>query len=238
MKKNNTIKERVIRSNRSVRLIAVTVLISSLIAALAGDISAQQQNRARYSEEERKALHKEHTAHIIEKLDLTKEQEEKLLPLLEEGMGLHGPDGFKRSRRSDGRIGMGHFCDSDHPHSFRNSERGDRIRGRAGRMMKRHAEMAGHNRGCRCTRIPDGSYHNGKVNRSNRLPGFNRHSDLSHRRGFHGKSVDKNDRLMNRRHEQMKEIEKILTKDQIEKLHIIHMELRKEMLEKETSDDR
>ena len=43
---------------------------------------------------------------------------------------------------------------------------------------------------------------------------------------------------MNRRHEQMKEIEKILTKDQIEKLHIIHMELRKEMLEKEASDDR
>ena len=43
---------------------------------------------------------------------------------------------------------------------------------------------------------------------------------------------------MNQRREHMGKIEKILTKDQIEKLHIIHMELRKEMLEQEASDDR
>ena len=219
MRKKNSIEEKVLRIKLPVRIIAVAVLTSSMIIAVAGEVSAQQRNRPRYTEEEREAIHKEHTARIIDRLDLTKEQEEKLLPLLEEGIGLHRNGHFARNRRS--KRGEGNAC----------------------RMAGRHAEMAGHFRNCRFAARPDDSYHNGKVNRPKRkfvsdsCRGLSHGRDF-HRKSFHRRSFHKNGPLMGRRQERRKAIEKILTREQIEKLHDIHMELRKEMLEEEASDDR
>ncbi|MBN2185480.1 MAG: hypothetical protein JW746_09145 [Candidatus Krumholzibacteriota bacterium] len=219
MRKKSTVKEKAVRVKLPARMIAVTIMISWMLAALAGEVSAQQPNRPRYTEEERKAVHEEHIALIIEKLGLTREQEERLRPLLEEGIGLHRMDRFARDRMSEKRNGM------------------------PGRTMRPNDGKARCCRDHRYARRPDDSYHNGRVNRSEKRSGSDCRFDLSpgrgsHGRSFHGRSFHKNDRLRDHRHEHRKAIEEILTKEQIEKMHDIHMELRKEMLDEEASDER
>ncbi len=219
MRKKGNIIEKTPGTRFPVRMIAAAVLTSCFIVGVAGEASAQRLNRPRYTEEEREAIRKEHLERIVDRLDLTKDQKERLLPLLEEGARLRGDERFARDRR------------------------GERPGKRAGKMARRQEEMAGRFGDRRCIAGPDGSYHNGKVDRPRRRPVSDACPGLAAGRGFDRRSFDRrpfrnNGPMAARRQEHRQAIEKILTKEQLEKLRDIRIELRKEMLEREASGDR
>ncbi|MBN2071396.1 MAG: hypothetical protein JW814_08065 [Candidatus Krumholzibacteriota bacterium] len=221
MNTDNSMKRNPKRSSRLAGKVSITFLISLIIAGLAGNLYASRSGRQRHTMEERETIHSEHVARIIERLDLTEDQKTRILPLLEEGMGMRMGERFERrdGYRLSGRSAHRKVRMDFHRHEARRHEL---------MALRHHRQMSDRccqdhsidrNRGA--ARRPDRSYHNGKVCDSGKNLRFR--DDRGVRGGNHG---------------HIARIEEILTKEQIERFHEIRMELRKELFDNEESEDR
>lgn len=177
MKRFQVISASAQRRAPFLRAVIVTAIVSTAIFLSTQTLLAE--DHCKYTEKERLEIHEKHIAEIIEKLDLTKEQEEKLIPLLKERFqqrildgqgphrnmikkGIHGNRGIHRGFPCYGSGDHGMRLEMNWMHCMNRMDLNKKCPEKM--AYSHHGQMRGNFRNHGFRQTADNTYHNGRIN--------------------------------------------------------------------------